>query len=118
MPVMTAKGEVVGIITQTDLVQRARELELPPAINLLDLHLFLETPSRFQRRLQKMLGSTVQEVMTPAPVTIGPELPVPQVAALMARKKIHTLPVMDQGRLVGIIGKIDLIRGLARESSE
>ncbi len=116
VPVVQEGGRLVGIITQTDLVQRARDLELPPALNILDLHIFLETQSRFQRRLQKMLGSTVQEVMTDQPLTISPEMPVTEVAAFMDRKKVHTLPVMEEGRLVGIIGKIDLVRGLARQS--
>ncbi|OGP70005.1 MAG: hypothetical protein A2Y80_06050 [Deltaproteobacteria bacterium RBG_13_58_19] len=116
-PVLDPEGRLVGIITQTDLIQRAQDLKLPPALNILDLHLFLETPSHFQRRLEKMLGTTVREVMTPDPVTIAPETPLSSIAALMERKKVHTLPVLETGRLVGIIGKIDLIRALAREGS-
>lgn len=109
------QGRLVGVITQSDLVQRARDLELPPAINLLDLRIFIETPSHFRRRLEKMLGGTVKEVMTPDPITVPPETPLPDLAALMDRKKVHTLPVVEGGKLVGIIGKIDLVRALARE---
>ena len=116
-PVLDPEGRLVGIITQTDLIQRAQDLELPPALNILDLHLFLETPSHFQRRLEKMLGTTVWDVMTPDPLTIAPETPLSAIAALMERKKVHTLPVLEMGRLVGIIGKIDLIRALARQES-
>lgn len=115
LPVVDREGKLVGIITQSDLVQRARDLELPPAVNLLDLHLFLETPAGFRRRLEKMLGATVQEVMTPRPVTVTPKATVPEMADLMNRKKVHTLPVLDGEKLVGIIGKTDLIRALARE---
>ncbi|MEW6387400.1 MAG: CBS domain-containing protein [Thermodesulfobacteriota bacterium] len=114
-PVVDPEGRLVGIITQADLIQRAQKLELPPALNILDLHLFLETPSRFQRRLEKMLGTTVREVMTPDPLSLAPETPLADIAALMERKKVHTLPVLEKGSLVGIIGKIDLIRALARE---
>jgi CBS domain-containing protein len=117
IPVLDAQGRLLGIITQSDLVQRARDLELPPAINLLDIHMFLVTPSGFQKRLEKMLGGTVGEVMTPDPVTISPEMPIKEVAALMDRKKVHTFPVLEGGKLLGIIGKIDLIRALAREGS-
>jgi CBS-domain-containing membrane protein len=115
LPVVDKEGRLVGVITQSDLVQRARDLELPPAINLLDLHIFVETPSRFQRRLEKMLGGTVKEVMTPDPITVAPGASVPELAALMARKQVHTLPVVERGKLVGVIGKIDLIRALARQ---
>lgn len=116
VPVLDQEGNLLGVITQSDLIQQARDLELPPAISLLDLRIFLETPARFQRRLEKMLGVTAQEVMTPSPITIAPETPVSEVAALMARKKVHTLPVVAGGKLVGIIGKIDLVRALARET--
>lgn len=118
VPVLEAGGRLVGVITQSDLVKRSRDLQLPPAINILDLHLFLETPSGFKRRLEKMLGDTVREVMTPEPLTISPETPVPEIAALMGRKRVHTLPVVEEGKLVGIVGKMDLIRGLAQQSLE
>jgi CBS-domain-containing membrane protein len=118
VPVVEEDGRLVGIVTQTDLVKRSRDLELPPAINILDLHMFLETPSGFKRRLEKMLGDTVRQIMTPDPVTIPPDLPTPEIAGLMGHKKVHTLPVVEKGKLVGIVGKIDLVRGLARQSSE
>ena len=115
VPVVDAGGRVVGVITQSDLVARARDLELPPAIALFDLRLFLETPSHFKKRLEKMLGVTVDEVMTPSPITVSPETPVKEIAALMDRKKVHTLPVLAGGKLVGVIGKIDLIRAHTQE---
>ena len=116
VPVVDVAGRVVGVITQSDLVARARDLELPPAIALFDLRLFLETPSHFKKRLEKMLGVTVGEVMTPNPISVSPEMPVEEIAALMDRKKVHTLPVLAGGKLVGVIGKIDLIRAQAQKS--
>ena len=115
VPVVDADGQLVGIVTQSDLVQRCRDLELPPALNILDLHLFLETQAGFKRRLEKMLGATVRAVMTPDPVTIPPEMSVNEIAALMTDRQVHTLPVLDGKKLVGIVGKIDLVRGVARQ---
>ncbi len=118
MPVMDAGGRIVGVVTQSDLVQRSRDLELPPALNILDLHLFLTTPSRFKKRLEKLLGDKVQDVMTADPITIAADISVKEIAGIMASKKVHTLPVLEGGRLVGIVGKLDLIRGLALPSEE
>lgn len=118
VPVVDAAGRIVGVITQSDLVARARDLELPPTIALFDLRLFLETPSHLQKRLEKMLGVTVSEVMTAAPITVSPETPIQEIAALMDRKKVHTLPVLAGGKLAGVIGKIDLIRAQAQESKQ
>ncbi len=118
VPVLDAQGGLVGVVTQSDLVQRSRDLDLPPALNILDLHLFLETPSHFQKRLEKLLGNKVKDVMTEDPVTVAPDTPVNEIARLMSSKKVHTLPVVDSGKLVGIVGKLDLIRGLAGHTNE
>ena len=118
VPVLDAQGNLVGVVTQSDLVQRSRDLELPPALNILDLHLFLETPSHFQKRLEKLLGNKVKDVMTADPVTVAPDTPVQEIARLMSGKGMHTLPVVEAGKLVGIVGKLDLIRGLAGPSDE
>jgi CBS domain-containing protein len=117
VPVVDADGRLVGIVTQSDLVERVQELKLPPAINILDFHVYLQIPSHLFRKVEKMLGATVADVMSPKPLTVSPETPVPQIAALMAEQKVHTLPVLEQGKIVGIIGKMDLVRAVAREGA-
>ena len=118
LPVVDQAGRLVGVITQSDLVDRVRDLELPPAINILDFHVYLQIPSHLLHRVEKMLGTTVGDCMTPDPVTVAPDTPVSQIAALMAKQKVHTIPVLEGGKLVGVIGKMDLIRALAREAGE
>jgi len=117
-PVLDRNGVLVGVVTQSDLVQRSRDLELPPALNILDLHLFLETPSHFKKRLEKLLGGRVKDVMTANPLSLTPDTPVNEIARLMASKGVHTLPVLEAGKLVGIVGKLDLIRGVAHPGNE
>ena len=117
VPVVDAEGRLVGIVTQSDLIARVEELELPPALNILDFHLYLQIPSHLFRKVEKMLGTTVADIMSPKPLTISPDTPVPRIAALMDQQKIHTLPVLEGGKIVGIIGKIDLIRALALEEA-
>jgi CBS domain-containing protein len=118
VPVVDKGGRLVGVITQSDLVERARDLELPPAINILDLHIYLQIPSHLIQRVEKMLGTTVGDCMSPNPVTVAPDTPVSQIAALMAKQKMHTIPVLKGGKIVGVIGKMDLVRAMAREPGE
>ena len=115
VPVVDEGGRLVGVITQSDLVERAREMELPPAINILDFHIYLQIPSHLIQRVEKMLGTTVGDCMTRDPVTVAPDTPVSQIAALMAKQKVHTIPVLKGGKIVGIIGKMDLVRAMAQE---
>jgi CBS domain-containing protein len=118
LPVVDKDGRLVGVITQSDLVDRARDLELPPAINILDFHFYLQIPSHLLQRVEKMLGTTVGDCMSPNPVTVVPDTPVTKIAALMAKQKVHTIPVLEGEKLVGVIGKMDLVRAMAREPGE
>jgi CBS domain-containing protein len=118
LPVVDKGGRLVGVITQSDLVERARDLELPPAINILDFHFYLQIPSHLLQRVEKMLGTTVGDCMSPNPVTVVPDTPVAKIAALMAKQKVHTIPVLEGEKLVGVIGKMDLVRAMAREPGE
>jgi CBS domain-containing protein len=118
VPVVDQGGRLVGVITQNDLVERARDLELPPAINILDFHIYLQIPSQLFHKVEKMLGTTVGDCMSPKPVTVTPDTPIAKVAALMAKQKVHTIPVVQGEKLVGIIGKMDLVRAMAQEPGE
>ena len=118
LPVVDKGGRLLGVITQSDLVDRARDLELPPAINILDFHFYLQIPSHLLQRVEKMLGTTVGDCMTPNPVTVAPDTPVARIAALMAKQKMHTIPVLEGGKIVGVIGKMDLVRAMVREPGE
>jgi len=118
LPVVDKGGRLLGVITQSDLVERARDLELPPAINILDFHFYLQIPSHLLQRVEKMLGTTVGDCMTSNPVTVAPDTPVSRIAALMAKQKMHTIPVLEGGKIVGVIGKMDLVRAMALEPGE
>jgi len=59
-----------------------------------------------------------QDSMTRDVITVTPTTPIHEVAALMAKQKVHTIPVVEGEKLVGIIGKMDLVRGMAREPGE
>lgn len=115
VPVVDDDGRLAGIVTQSDLVERTKELEMPPAINILDFHLYFDLPSHLFKQVQKMLGATVADIMSPKPLTVSPDMSLRQIATLMDKQKVHTLPVMEGGKLVGIIGKMDLVRALTRE---
>ena len=77
VPVVDQGGRLVGIVTQSDLVERARDLELPPAINILDFHFYLQIPSHSLHKVEKMLGTTVGDCMSLGPRHRGPGHPGP-----------------------------------------
>ncbi|MEN6318512.1 MAG: CBS domain-containing protein [Syntrophaceae bacterium] len=118
LPVVDEEGYVKGIICQSDLIVQQRKIPLPSFFIMLDSFIPLTSPKNIEKELQKMSAVTVKDAMTPDPITIGPETDLEDIATLMVKHKIHTLPVLDQGRLVGIVGKEDILRTLMSGKKE
>lgn len=115
-PVVDGNGRLVGVVTQSNLIDRVKKFELPHVVTILDAHFYLELPGTFKKNLEKLVGNLVSDIMAAPPVTITADVQVDEIASIMARRQVHTLPVLDGDKLIGIIGKIDIIRALGQES--
>lgn len=108
LPVVDDQGAVVGILSEGDLIVRQRPRPRPSFWRL-----FFEDGERLAREYQKATGTTVAEVMTTTLIIIRPDAPLEAAAALLDQHKIRRLPVMEEGRLVGIVSRGDLVKTLA-----
>lgn len=113
-PVVDTEGRVIGVVTESDLIFQNKKVHLPTAVAILDAFLFLERPEKMEKEVKKIAGSKVGDICSPNLVSVGPETELEELATLMAEKKIHTLPVMEGDKLVGVIGKSDIIRTIAQ----
>ena len=112
VPVVDGNGEVIGVVTQGDLIEQQKNLHIPTVIALFDAVLFMESAKKFEEEAKKLTGKTVNDIYHRNPITVTPSTEANEVATLMAEKDVHTVPVVDGGKLVGIIGKIDVIKGI------
>ena len=117
LPVVDDTGQVVGIVTDLDLIARNARLGPPAYFQLLDGRIPLETPGHYRRRLRHMLGGLARDVMTEDVVTIGPDEDVETLATLMEKRKVNPVPVVETGRMVGIVSRADVVRLMAPEPS-
>ncbi len=69
-PVVDDNGRLVGVVTQSNLIDRVKKFELPHVVTILDAHFYLERPSTFKKNLEKLVGNLVSDIMTAPPVTI------------------------------------------------
>ncbi len=114
LPVVDDSSQLVGIISETDLMWQETGVTPPAYIMFLDSVIFLKNPATYERDLHKALGQTVGEVMSRDPVVILPDKPLKDAAQLMHERSIHRLPVLDaEGHIVGILTRGDIIRAMA-----
>jgi len=112
LPVLDEAGRLVGIICQSDLVAQQKRFPIPSVFNLLDGLIPISSPKGLEKEMQKIAASRVAEAMSSNPETVNPEASLEEIATLMVSKGFHTLPVVERGKLVGIIGKEDVLRTL------
>jgi CBS domain-containing protein len=117
VPVVNEGGRCLGMITEADLVlsEEGTDLHLPHYLELLGGAVFLEPVQRFEERLRKAFASKARDLMTEDLVTIEPDATVREAARVIARKKHNRLPVIEHGRLVGVVTRLDVLDALAHE---
>ena len=112
VPVVNKTGEVVGILCQSDLIAQQKSIPIPSLFTLLDGYIPLTLLSRLDKEVEKIAATTVNHAMTPDPTTVNSDTDIDKVAGLIVEKNYHTLPVVDDGTLVGIVGKEDVLKTL------
>jgi CBS-domain-containing membrane protein len=117
VPVLNEKGEVTGIVTENDLISQNKRMHIPTVMRLFDAYIVLGSPGKLEREIRRMAAATVGDICTKKVITVTEETPVEDVATIMAEKSVHLIPVVEGKTMKGIIGKIDVIRGVGRAES-
>jgi CBS domain-containing protein len=95
VPVCDAPGTVLGVVTEADIVDTERP-----------------------RRRRHVVPLTAADAMTQPAIVADPSMPAEVAAEVMAKHRVKRLPVVAQGRLVGIVSRRDLVRAYARSDAE
>jgi CBS domain-containing protein len=110
VPVVDETGNVVGIVTEVDLIARHARPHFPTYIQFLDSIIYLEGQKRYRESMRRILATTAGELMTTPAQTAEPEMDVQDLAAMMVEHRVNPVPIVDgEGRLVGIVSHTDLL---------
>jgi CBS-domain-containing membrane protein len=110
-PVVDPDRNLFGIVTENDLIKQNERFHIPTVVRLFDAFIPLGGDSAIEKEIRRMSASKVSEICTRKVETVGPETSLTDIATIMSEKRIHLLPVLHEGKLVGIIGKLDVIKG-------
>jgi len=115
VPVVDEASRVIGIVTDFDLVVRNTPIDPPAFLPLLEGRIPLETQDHFQRRIRHMVGTEARDVMTEDVLTIGADEDVEALAKLMVKNRVNLVPVVEGGRLAGVVSRADVIRWMTKD---
>ncbi len=110
LPVLDEAGKLIGVISETDLIEQQRPLHIPTVMTLFDWVFAFGNEKRFQEEVDRVTAAVVGELYQKDPVVCTPDTSVRDIAGLMSQHKVHLLPVVDGGTMVGVVARLDVIR--------
>jgi len=113
-PVVDGEGQLIGIVTEKNLIEQNKNLHIPTVIALFDAVIYLESGKKFEEEVKRYNATQVADIYTSNVVTVAPDAGIHEIASLVAEKSVHSIPVVDGKNILGIIGKLDIIKGLAQ----
>ena len=114
------KEKIVGIISISDIIKfvdirlgKLPKIDTPGLSTLLLLLLKMQkVHSDFKKELKKITATKVKEVMSKNVISVPPLSTIIEVAELMEKNDINRLPVVDNGKIIGIVARADIIKSL------
>lgn len=113
LPVVDNDGKLRGIVSESDVIRLKRKLHMPDYIQLLENMLNNAHPEEFAAEIKRALDMPVSEFMTKNVVTVTESASLAEVTRLLVERGINRLPVVREGKVVGIVTRRDVIRTLA-----
>jgi len=109
-------GELVGIVTENDLIIKDKKLHFPEYINVIGGIIYLESYKKFREEFKKFTAVNVEELMTKDVITVSPDDSIEDIATIMHQKNVNRLPVVDNsGQLSGIVTRANIVKHIAVE---
>ncbi|TJW03628.1 MAG: CBS domain-containing protein [Mesorhizobium sp.] len=109
LPVIGSDGALVGIVSEGAFLRRGELGTQRRRSRWLE---FLVSPGRAADEYVQANGRRIEEVMTTDVVTVSPSVSLPEIVELMMRHHVKRIPVVDDGNVVGIVTRSDLLRAL------
>ena len=116
VPVVDESGALFGIVTENDLISRNKRLHIPTVVSFLDANIYLESSKKFEQEVKRLTATKVRDICTRKVVAITEDTTIMDIATIMSEKKVYLLPVVKAGKIVGIVGKRDMVKAAARQA--
>jgi len=109
LPVLDEEGRIVGLIGESDLIHQDQKLHLPTMFFILDTPINFE-PWKLEKEMRYLMGQKVADLMRRKVYTVSPDETIHEISDIIVERKQEIVPVEEEGNLIGIVGKKDIIR--------
>jgi CBS domain-containing protein len=118
VPVVDEDGDIIGIITEGDLVERESDVTVPSFFAFFDAIIAVDAGEPFDEEMRRVLATTAEELMTSPVFNILPRATLTELATLMMQENVNPVPVVnDDLELIGLVSRADLVRFIAKIES-
>ncbi len=114
-PVVDEQGRYLGLITEKELIEQNKRLHIPTVVTIMEAVIYLESPKHFEQELKEISATRVGDLYLKEVSTISEDTELEDIATLMSECGSELLPVMQDNQLVGIVGKADMVRAIAKQ---
>jgi len=109
-PVVDGSGRYLGVVGEHDLIRHEKPLHIPTVLTLFDSWIPLELPSTLKKEISRIGATTVSDIVNREAPTLSSGAPLREAVLLLDREDVDILPVVEAGRILGVVGREDLVR--------
>ncbi|SMB79086.1 CBS domain-containing protein [Desulfonispora thiosulfatigenes DSM 11270] len=113
--VVDSSNILVGVVSEGDLLHKETNPRAPGAFGLLGAIIYYSGVKQYESDLKKLIALKASEIMTPKIIEISQDAEIEEAASLMINKKIKRLPVMENGKIIGVVTRRDVIKTLMQD---
>ncbi len=111
-PVVDKEGRLLGVVDEEGIMFQDKKVHLPTFVNL-SLGFLTLGAKRYEEEMKKIAASKAEDIMLKDFLTVSSDASLEDVATLMIEKEVFYLPVLDKGKLAGVVTKKDIVRAIA-----
>ncbi|MCI5837099.1 MAG: CBS domain-containing protein [Veillonellaceae bacterium] len=117
IPVVDDDNALAGIVTEGDLLYKKARPQAPNVVNILGASLYYGGYGKYEETFQKLLATQAGDIMTEDVEYVSPDTDADTVADMMVEDHLKYVPVVENGRLVGMVTRHDILAFMEKEGS-